>query len=112
MGTGVGRIRHPIGQAFLTTMNEDLTNRLASLLGRERKDIENMMSALSDIIKESLTEGDSVALPSFGTFSVSKEDETITTDLVTGERLLMPPHITPIFTPSSVLRRRISNNAQ
>ncbi len=93
-------------------MKEDLTSRLASLLGRERPDIENMISAFSTVIKESLSEGDSVALPSFGTFSINKADETITTDLVTGERLLMPPHITPTFTPSSVLRRRISNNAQ
>lgn len=92
--------------------DQDTIDRLSALLGRDRADVESLMEGLSTTIRDFLTDGQSIAIPSFGTFDTVKEDEHITTDLVTGERLLVPPCITPVFRPSTLLRRRITNPDQ
>lgn len=93
----------------MNTTHTDITERLAALLGRQQSDIEALMTGLSSIINEALTQGDKIALPSFGTFATVKEDEHIINDLTTGERLLMPPSIIPEFQPSSLLKRRLND---
>lgn len=57
-------------------------------------------------IVDILAEGNSVAIPGFGTFSPEKADEYVKAD-DSGRRLLMPPAIIVNFKPSVVLRNRL-----
>jgi nucleoid DNA-binding protein len=49
-------------------------------------------------------------LPSFGSFSTVKHDESIITDISTGKHMLMPPCIEVEFTPSNILNKHIAAN--
>lgn len=87
---------------------ENIADQLASRLKRERSDVDTLIKGFASALQEALVEGDTVLLPGFGTFVPVKEDEKVVTDLSTGERLLLPPAITIEFNPSSLLRRKIT----
>lgn len=64
------------------------------------------IGAIGAAIVDILAEGNSVAIPGFGTFSPEKTDEYVKAD-DSGRRLLMPPAIIVNFKPSVVLRNRL-----
>ncbi len=57
-----------------------------------------IISQLGDIIANALNNGDSVALPGFGTFSIRKTEEHIKS--INGETYLCPPRLNVVFTPA------------
>lgn len=64
------------------------------------------IGAIGAAIADILAEGNSVAIPGFGTFSPEKADEYVSAD-DSGRRFLMPPAIIVNFKPSVVLRNRL-----
>lgn len=68
---------------------------------------DNILKAIGTILSETLSNGDQVAMPSFGTFAAVKADEHIDTDSESGERMLFPPSITVQFTPALKLVKKI-----
>jgi nucleoid DNA-binding protein len=89
--------------------HKQLTAKLAQRQGRDTKDITSLLTAMTTAIRERCSELDTVAIPGFGNFEPTKHDERISTDLVTGMRMLLPPEITIRFTPSSLLRKKTSD---
>ncbi len=68
---------------------------------------DNVLQAFGEILSESLRDSDQVAIPSFGTFAAVKIDEHIDKDPESGERMLVPPSITVMFTPALKLVKQI-----
>ena len=64
------------------------------------------IGAIGAAIVDILAEGNSVAIPGFGTFFPEKADEYVKA-AASGRRLLMPPAIIVNFKPSVVLRNRL-----
>lgn len=81
--------------------------RLAERLGRPVSDIEALTEGLAMVIRQSGSEVDSVAVPTFGTFVATKHDESVTTDLSTGRKMLLPPEIRLEFKPGAMLLKRL-----
>lgn len=81
--------------------------RLAERLGRPVSDIEALTEGLAMVIRQSGAEVDSVAIPTFGTFVATKHDESVTTDLSTGRKMLLPPEIRLEFKPGAMLLKRL-----
>lgn len=73
-------------------------------------DNKTLQTHLVQIIREAATKMDSVAIPSFGTFTPVKHDEKITTDLSTGRRMFLPPQITFEFNAAAMLRKRLASH--
>lgn len=84
-----------------------LLHSLSAAIGRDTKDTAALLESLSAVIKERLSDMDTIAIPGFGEFEPVKEDEHIVTDQATGERMLIPPSISVRFNPSSLLKRKI-----
>ena len=89
--------------------NNAVIESLAERLQRDKKDAEALLEGFVSAPQEYLCNIDSVQLPGFGTFSATKNDEQVVTDLSTGKRILLPPAITVQFTPSAILKRKISD---
>ncbi|MDE6085033.1 MAG: HU family DNA-binding protein [Muribaculaceae bacterium] len=68
-------------------------------------DSEKILANLSKIIADALKNGDSVALPGFGTFNTAKSDEYV--GEIDGESYLFPPRIDVIFTPALKLSKQL-----
>ena len=88
-------------------MNNSITDSVNSRCGLDAIKSETYFTALADIIKETLLEHDSVALPGFGTFTTSKSDEKVITDPLSGKRQLVPPSINVVFVPSLKLAKTV-----
>ncbi len=88
--------------------SKTFNSRLAAMLKRNPDETSTLTDALSKLLVETGNELDSIAVPGFGTFTTSKEDEAIVTDPTTGKRTLVPPCIRMTFQPSVVLRKKMS----
>lgn len=89
--------------------NKTFISRLSSQAGLEMKDVSSLIGHLSKIMQEYCAGMDTVAIPGFGSFVPQKNEETVTTDLSTGKRMLLPPEIILVFNPGTKLKKRLSN---
>lgn len=77
--------------------------------GLSAEEVRNLMESLTDSVVEAMLEGDSVAVPSFGTFEPRKKQERVVVHPSTGRKLLVPPKLSITFKPSAVLRQKINS---
>lgn len=80
---------------------------IAEQIHRTPADVDALVEGLTVIMRESCGDMDSVAIPTFGTFTPVKHPETISHDLSTGKRMLMPPEISLEFTPGGMLLKHL-----
>ena len=90
--------------------HKTIVNNLSKKIDREPKEISALIDGLATIIKEKCGNLSEIAIPGFGTFVPTKEDEKVITDLSTGKKILLPPQITLNFEPSIVFRKKVANN--
>lgn len=76
-------------------------------LGRPKDEVGRMIDALGIIVGETLKNGDSITVPSVGTFEPRKRLERVSVHPTTGKRLLIPPKLLVGFKPSTLLKQRI-----
>ncbi len=88
----------------------DTTKIIAAGMGMEAAEAEQLTADLVQCISAFCGELDAVAIPGFGTLQPVKSDETISTDLSSGRRILMPPCIQIDFKCSVVLRKRLNDS--
>lgn len=86
---------------------KQLTEELGRRLEREPQDLTLLCEQLAGVIGEVLAEGDSVAVPSFGSFEPKKRMERITMHPSTGRRILIPPKLSVTFRPSTMLKLKV-----
>jgi len=82
---------------------------LSEKLALSTDEVDALTEGLSILFREHCGELDTIAIPTFGNFIPVKHDESVTTDLSTGRRLLLPPEITLGFTPSGMLRKHLGH---
>lgn len=87
--------------------HKQFKKHIAERLHRSVSDVDALIEGLALIMRESCSDMDSVAIPTFGTFTPVKHPETITRDLSTGKQMLMPPEITLEFTPGGMLLKHL-----
>lgn len=56
--------------------------------------------------------GDTVQIPSFGSFEVKKHNERIMTNPTTGQRMLVPPKLVLGFKPASAVRGQLNRGGE
>ncbi|MCM1348832.1 MAG: HU family DNA-binding protein [Firmicutes bacterium] len=87
------------------------TNQLLETIKTHAGDDSNqsrrVLECFTEALKECYANGDSVAIPGFGTFQTVKRDEWIRTDDISGKRYLMPPCVELVFKSSVVLRKKL-----
>ena len=88
------------------TLNSELGKRL----NRDPEDINLLCEQLGAVIGESLANGDSVAIPSFGSFEPKKRMERVAVHPSTGRRILIPPKLSIMFRPSAMLKLKVRHS--
>ena len=84
--------------------SKELIERVAERIGRSVDDTAKLMEGLAIVMRERLTELDSIAIPGFGTFESKKKDERIVNNPSNGKRMLVPPRVVVNFKVSNVLK--------
>ena len=88
--------------------NKDLVEKLSKSLGRNKSDINKLLDALSNVVKERCSELDSIIVPRFGSIEAIKHNESIVTDKETGKRTLLPPRVEVQFITSNILKKKLN----
>lgn len=89
-------------------LHKELVEKLSGSLGRSKSDINNLLDALSNVVKERCSELDSITIPRFGTIEAVKHNETVETNAETGVRTLLPPRVKIDFIMSNVLKKELN----
>ena len=84
-----------------------LVGILSDNLGREPEDVAILIRSISDILAAAVKQGDMVAVPGFGTFEPKMREERVATHPSTGKKILVPPKLSMVFKPSSILKQRV-----
>ncbi|MDE6391738.1 MAG: HU family DNA-binding protein [Muribaculaceae bacterium] len=84
-----------------------LISILSDRLGREPEDVTVLLRSISGILADSVKQGDTVAVPGFGTFEPKMREERVATHPSTGKKILVPPKLSMVFKPSAILKQRV-----
>lgn len=87
--------------------NKTFINNLASSLNKSSEEVESVIASFSGLIIEAVKDLDTVAVPGFGQFEPKLREERITNHPSTGKRILVPPKLSMVFKPSSLLKNKI-----
>ena len=86
--------------------NKQLIKELSKRLNRDEKDVNSLLSGFTNVLKDSLSKLDIIAIPGFGEFEALKKEEYISVDNASGKRVLNPPCIEINFNASSLLKKK------
>lgn len=80
---------------------------LAENIDRPVADVDALTKGLAAVFRQCMAEVDTVAVPTFGTFSAAVQPDSLSTDLSTGKSILLPPEVKIEFTPGAMLLKRL-----
>lgn len=87
--------------------NKTLIDTISRNTALGKKETARLLESLADIIRDTASDMDSIAIPAFGTFEPKKRLERVMAVPSTGKRLLIPPKITLSFRPSAILKQQL-----
>lgn len=82
-------------------------NALSERLGRDPEEVASLIKSFSNLLSETVKEGDSMSMPGFGSFEPKMKQERIVTHPATGKKLLVPPRLSVVFKPSAILKQKV-----
>jgi len=85
----------------------ELVSEVADEVGLTKKDVSNVVDAITSSITDSLAKRERVTLVGFGTFLVQRRKTRQGVNPQTGERISIPAKDVPKFKPGKVLREAI-----
>lgn len=84
--------------------NKEFISALSERNNISLKETQRLIESLTEVMAESLSEGDSISIQGFGNFEVKKKLERIIVNPSTKQRQLIPPKLTVSFKPSNILK--------
>ncbi len=85
----------------------ELVEKVAGEVGLTKKDVNNVVDAMTSAITDSLAGGEKVTLVGFGTFQVQKRKARRGVNPQTGQKISIPAKDVPKFKPGRSLREAV-----
>ncbi len=85
----------------------ELVKKMAEKVGRPQKEVEKVLSAFMEVVKETLSKGETVTLVGFGTFYPSQMNARKVRNPRTGETMDVPARKLPRFRAGKDLREAL-----
>jgi len=85
----------------------ELVEKVAGEVGLTKKDINNVVDAMTSAITDSLADGEKVTLVGFGTFLVQRRKARQGVNPQTGQKISIPAKDVPKFKPGRSLREAV-----
>jgi integration host factor subunit alpha len=93
-----------------TMTRADLTEAVYHEVGLSRSESAQLVESVLDEISESLIDGGTVKISSFGSFSIRDKAQRVGRNLKTGEAVPILPRRVLVFRASHVLKDRINDD--
>ena len=91
-----------------TLTRMDLCDAVHREVGLSRNESAELVESVLDLVSDSLVEGETVKISSFGTFSVRDKNERIGRNPKTGEEVPITPRRVLSFRPSHLMKDRVA----
>ena len=91
-----------------TITRAQLSEAVYQEVGFSRSESTELLESILKHISDSLAQGETVKISSFGTFSVRQKGERVGRNPKTGEEVPILPRKVLVFRPSQVLKNRIN----
>ena len=95
-----------------TITRAQLSEAVYEEVGLSRNESADLVEAVLEEMASSLTEGETVKISSFGSFSIRQKSQRMGRNPKTGEEVPILPRKVIIFKPSHVLKNRINPKTQ
>ncbi|AVX04789.1 integration host factor subunit alpha [Maritalea myrionectae] len=93
-----------------TLTRADLSEAVYQQVGLSRAESADLVERVLELMSDSLVEGESVKLSSFGSFLVRSKNERVGRNPKTGEEVPILPRRVLVFKPSNVLKSKINKS--
>lgn len=93
-----------------TVTRSTLVEKIHAHVGLSRHDSSCVLETMLEQVSEQLSQGETVKLSGFGTFSVRRKSERIGRNPKTGVEVPILPRAVLVFRPSQLLRNRLNND--
>jgi integration host factor subunit alpha len=90
-----------------STTKNDLVESLCRELDFSKKEVQELVETLFEMIKESMANGNSIKLPGFGNFNIVNKNARVGRNPKTGEKVTITARQVISFKASSILKDRI-----
>jgi integration host factor subunit alpha len=90
-----------------STTKNDLVESLSRELDFSKKEVQEVVDALFETIREGLEKGNTIKLPGFGNFTVRSKNARVGRNPKTGEEIEITARQVLSFKPSTILRDRV-----
>lgn len=84
--------------------NKEFIAEVSAETGYTNKSTQDLVDCMVKIMSSKLEDGDTIAVPNFGTFEVKKKMERIMVSPMTQKRMLVPPKLVVSFKPASSVK--------
>ena len=88
---------------------KELVLRIAEKTGLSRKNVESVIDSYIEITVDALQNGNKVRLIGFGSFETRKRTVRIGVNPRSGERIIIPTSIVPVFKAGKKLKETVNN---
>lgn len=88
---------------------KEINIELKKRLQIELSDVDALLQALANTLRDDLLDGNSISMQGFGTFEVKRNKERISINPLTKQRLLSPPKQSIAFKPSPILKEKFNS---
>ena len=78
----------------------DIVNEVAKTTGLEKQNVQRVVEAFMESVKDSIAKNDSVYLRGFGSFIVKKRAQKTARNISKNTTLIIPEHNIPAFKPA------------
>ncbi|HMM41328.1 MAG TPA: HU family DNA-binding protein [Thermomicrobiales bacterium] len=86
---------------------QDLVKSVAGKTNMPERQVDTVVQATFDAIRDSLAEGEEVTITGFGSFRISERGAREGRNPQTGERITIPSRKSPSFRPGTQLKRAV-----
>lgn len=86
----------------------ELINEVYKGVNLSKGDINQVVNVLFETIAKTIAAGDAVIIAGFGKFDAVARKERMSKNPKTGETVIVPEHLAPVFKPGKLLRDTIN----
>lgn len=89
--------------------NKTFITKLSEETGFNKKELSHCLNSFFELFEDTLTSGDTIAIPAFGSFETKKRNERIMSHPSdSSKRILIPPKVVVNFKPSVIMKGKLN----
>ena len=87
--------------------NKDFIAELSQRSGYSQDNTQRLVRCVIEAMASPFAEGESVTVPSFGSFELKNRMERIVVNPSTGQKMMVPPKLVLVFKPLAEVKQRL-----